>query len=407
MLKTFIPSFPREVWVYTVILYFFIARKTLFDTAKEVGNYSVTFDSGTFLAIIGILGSFVVTLYNKSKVNHVIRTNQDFLSYYILAFLSFIWAGHFFAIAFKAIEVISCFLLVGITLLSLRNTKEGILYIIFLSTVITWSDIINYNLKYGLGFYHTNGYTFTALIGLLLAFGSIKFKIFKYKSLKYYIWLCLYGLLFGTSSASYISFLVGLIVLFCYDKKGINLFKIICIGGIICFLYYIASEIIVKYIFYGKSMATIENGTGRAAIWEAAYKVFLSHPIIGGGFVVAERDLGKWGINGINVLSAHNTFISVLVNTGIIGLLIFLTFIIKWVLQSFIKSNHNNVYARILFPPIIASLINCNSMPAIGSDWNYTSPCLYALIIFSFSIIFKLKHRINFHYNGTKKKQQY
>ena len=387
-----IPYFNKKIWIYTAILYIFIARKTLFDTAKDVGNYSVAFDSGTFLAAMGIMCSWIIILSNHSRTRYIIRTNKYFIAYYILALFSFLWAGHFFAIAFKAIEVISCFLLIGIIILSLKSFKEGILYMIFLSTIITWSDIINYNLKYGFGFYHTNGYTLTALIGLLLALGAIKFKLFSYKNLKYYIWLCAYGLFFGTSSASYISFIIGLIVLYSYNKQGFNLLKTIFICLILYTFYIIASDLIFTYLFYGKSLEGIENGSGRAAIWEAAYQSFLSRPFLGGGFVIAERSLGKWGINGINVLSAHNTFISVIVNTGIIGLIIFLLFLFKWIYKLFYKSN-NNVYARILFPLAIASIVNCNTMPAIGSDWNYTSPCLYMLIIFSFSLIFKFKNR--------------
>ena len=392
MYNNIIPHFNKKIWIYTIVLYIFIARKTLFDTAKEVGNYSVAFDSGTFLAAMGIMGSWIIILSNYSKTRYIIKTNKYFIAYYVLALFSFLWAGHLFAIAFKATEVISCFLLIGIISLSLRSLKEGILYIIFLSTIITWSDIINYNLKYGFGFYHTNGYTLTALIGLLLALGAIKIKLFSYKSLKYYIWLCTYGLIFGTSSASYISFIIGLIVLYSYNKQKFNLLKTILICLILCTFYMIASDFIFSYLFYGKSLEGIENGTGRAAIWEAAFQSFLSRPFLGGGFVVAERSLGEWGINGINVLSAHNTFISVIVNTGIIGLSIFLIFLFKWIYKLFHKSN-SNIYARILFPPVIASIVNCNSMPAIGSDWNYTSPCLYMLIIFSFSLIFKLKNR--------------
>ena len=406
MFNKVIPSFPRKIWIYTIILYIFLARKTLFDTAKEVGNYSVTLDSGTFLAAIGIMCSCIVILSNYSKIYYIARTNKYFISYYILALFSFLWAGNFFAIAFKAIEVISCFLLIGIISLSLKSLKEGILYIIFLSTIITWSDIINFNLKYGLGFYHTNGYTFTALIGLLLALGSIKFKLFTYKDLKYYIWLCAYGLIFGTSSASYISFTIGFVILYSYNKQRFNLLKTVLICLILYIFYRIASDFIFTYLFYGKSLEEIESGTGRAMIWEAAYQSFLSHPLLGGGFVVAERSLGKWGINGINVLSAHNTFISVIVNTGIVGLIIFLLFLFKWIYKLFCKSN-NNIYARILFPPVIASIVNCNSMPAIGSDWNYTSPCLYILIIFSFSLIFKLKNKKRIHYERSKKEYQY
>lgn len=49
-LKQIYRLYPKQVWVLTIITFIFIARKTLFNVAREVGNYAAAVDSGTSLA---------------------------------------------------------------------------------------------------------------------------------------------------------------------------------------------------------------------------------------------------------------------------------------------------------------------------------------------------------------------
>ena len=53
-LKQIYRLYPKKVWMLTLITFIFIARKTLFNVAREVGNYATTVDSGTSLALLGI-----------------------------------------------------------------------------------------------------------------------------------------------------------------------------------------------------------------------------------------------------------------------------------------------------------------------------------------------------------------
>ncbi len=73
-------------------------------------------------------------------------------------------------------------------------------------------------------------------------------------------------------------------------------------------------------------MEKIENGSARKAIWEAAFKLWDENPLMGNGLIVGERRIV--GYIGLAVISAHNSFISVLVNTGIVGMVIFMNLLI-------------------------------------------------------------------------------
>ena len=47
------------------------------------------------------------------------------------------------------------------------------------------------------------------------------------------------------------------------------------------------------------------------------------------------------------------------------------------------ERSKDNIIAVILFPAVIASLVNCLSYPAIGADWNYVGSLIFLLYIMS------------------------
>lgn len=382
-IQTIYKLYPRSIWIYTFVVYLYIARKTIFNVTREIGTFEANIDRGTSLALLTILLSIFILYKNRKSV---IQLNKDvfiFSKYYLFALFSFLWANNIGTITFKAIEVITNFYLIAFIIYKIKKPTLILFYIILLSTFTTFLDIINVNIKLGWALsHHTNAYTFTALIALLLSLGCIKMQIISYTKLRLIIFFNIYALLAGTSSASYIAFIIGLILLLGSNKKGINIFKtgFICIIVYTCFYYF--EDIIFDIIFKGKSKEAIENGTGRLSIWTAAFKALEASPLLGHGFLVGERSLWKFDLQ-LMVVSAHNSFISVLVNTGIIGGIIFVYFWIKWIWKVF-QTSSKNKYAIIVFPVIISILINCNAFPAIGSDWNYVAPSIYSLITFSF-----------------------
>lgn len=382
-IQTIYKLYPKSIWLYTLVVYMYIARKTIFNVTREIGTFEANIDRGTSLALLAIIFSIFILYKNKQSVIQLNKKVSIFSIYYLFALFSFIWANNIGTITFKAIEVITNFYLIAFIIYKIKNPTLILFYIILSSTFTTFLDIINVNIRLGWALsHHTNAYTFTALIALLLSLGCIKMHIINYAKLRLIIFFNIYALLAGTSSASYIAFIIGLIILLGSNKKGINIFKTgaICIILYICYYYF--EDIMLNIIFKGKSQEAIENGTGRLSIWTAALRAWEASPLWGHGFLVGERSLWKFDLQ-LMVVSAHNAFISVLVNTGIIGGIIFIYFWLKWIWKVFHTSSKNK-YAIIIFPVIISVFINCNAFPAIGSDWNYVAPSIYSLITFSF-----------------------
>lgn len=234
----------------------------------------------------------------------------------------------------------------------------------------------------------------TSMIALLLLLSAVKHKIFSFKEMKYLIFYNAFMLVIGTSSASYISFVIGLVILMSSQyKRGMNIGIVIFICITLYFIYSYFQDFIFELLFPGRSMEKIENGSGRKAIWEAAFKLWDENPLIGNGLIVGERRIVEY--IGLAVISAHNSFISVLVNTGIVGVVIFINFIFKWFLKVY-RFQSTNRYAVILLPAMVATIVNCNAFPAIGSDWNYVAPTVYALIAFAFIILRKYENNMGY-----------
>jgi O-antigen ligase len=104
--------------------------------------------------------------------------------------------------------------------------------------------------------------------------------------------------------------------------------------------------------------------TGRKIIWEAGLRVYKENPILG----VGARGY-RYAIVGSTVMhptregyfadpkSSHNTFLSVLVDTGLIGFVIFISFLIIAFLPVFYLNSSQRMFNIILFLALIISMM--------------------------------------------------
>ncbi|EOX1587448.1 TPA: O-antigen ligase family protein [Vibrio cholerae] len=160
-------------------------------------------------------------------------------------------------------------------------------------------------------------------------------------------------LIFATLSRSgvislIISFLIISLIL---DFKK-NLIKIIfLIVFLSAFVYFSIDFAFFDYeVFIEKRISGIENGAGRFDMWINAYELFLINPIFGSG-AFTFRDLNEFYYNSSRF--AHNTYIEVLVEMGIVGFLLYILMILNLMLFSY-----SNKQIRVfIFPSFISFLI--------------------------------------------------
>lgn len=161
------------------------------------------------------------------------------------------------------------------------------------------------------------------------------------------------------------------------SKQTIRNFIIILL--IVLVAYFLAKSFLPEKIFDRLFVISgYQGGSDRINIWGNAIKLFIGNPLIGGGWG------SYWGYNGYFIV-VHNTFLSVLIDGGLIGaILLFLPF--QFVIISSIKQ-------RYILPIIllISGLAPSFFIDAINKRffWN-------AIIISMILIISNLKYKVRY-----------
>jgi O-antigen ligase len=282
-------------------------------------------------------------------------------------------------IGFKAIEVIATFLFIGLIFYKINDRIKILNYIILLTTLTALFGMIQFH------FSHTNSYSFSSMIGILLYIGGMKYKLLKLKEVWIGLLICILGIFFGTSSGSNVALVLGLLFLFGGGRKGINIIwiSIVVVFSYLLYLYF--ENEIFNIIFPGKNIETIGGMTGRQDMWRMYWSGFLKKPVLGYGYCIGEKNSTIFGWNldfGANT-TAHNMFMSVLINTGLIGLILWVRFLFVLFNRTYKYATLGNKYAALLFPVLIAIVVNANTAPALGSEWSPTGTICYSVVVFA------------------------
>jgi O-antigen ligase len=160
------------------------------------------------------------------------------------------------------------------------------------------------------------------------------------------------------SRIAFVSFLLGVVTFFLLYKQNISIKKI-SIGIILILFTILIWELFFQYTYLAQRLLdSINMGdiSYRDVIWVAAFELINDNIIFGHGhngwapFITSS--LGVYN-------SPHNVFIEVLAYTGIIGLIFFITLLIrliKGVLYTYF--NHGLVLPIILFIPVWGQLLS-------------------------------------------------
>ena len=165
--------------------------------------------------------------------------------------------------------------------------------------------------------------------------------------------------------------LIALVLLFCLYvamNKFVDQLKLL--GALIISLSLMAYIAIVqlKFDMFGMLESRVEEfssdgGSGRFDLWGRAFEFFSSHMAVGvGSFNFAEYNFYNYG----DSLAAHNTFLEILSESGIIGLFFYLLF----VLIVFVQLFQSQLYRTkpYLFLAFIGFLLQMVSLSLVLND---------------------------------------
>lgn len=369
--------YPKSIRIETAVIIFHIFRKTFLNIGRTMGDTSVS--GGTALLFLCIFLNFWIVYRNKRLIIRAVRETKWFLLYVIFCFCSVFWsitgADGFSSIFAKDLEVLSSFLALSVILYKIKDMNLCVMYILYLVTIAALCGAI------AQGFKHTNSYSVSGMIGAVLAVG-IK-KAYNPKYINYFVLANMICLILGTSSGTYISAICAFLVLFSTNKHGVKIAQVFVVSIVAYVLYELAYDTIFSMIFYGHDEYAIEGGTGRYEVWGQFIDGWKQSPWLGYGYVVGERNLALMGGREF-IFSAHNGYLSVLINTGLVGAFIFLCFLVKTLFNGLLKSQINNpaqTNAAIFFAAFVGILVNNISYPLVGSDWNHTFPPMMMVLI--------------------------
>ena len=115
--------------------------------------------------------------------------------------------------------------------------------------------------------------------------------------------------------------IIALIFILSNKKKGIKniIVSMLIIIVILAVLYTLTSKFVstaslTRIFTIEDSKIGYARGTGRMALWKYGFSLFLQKPLMG------------WGWGGYNTMgvASHNTYLSMLLDTGIIGMILFI-----------------------------------------------------------------------------------
>ena len=367
--------YAKSIFWETIVVLIHICRKTIFNVRSSMDE-AVEGNSGSLLMIFCVMLNLYFVYKNRNCLKKSLRNSTSFLLFIFVCIFSVVWTPvpDFKGIIAKGVELLSSYLLLSIILYKINDIWRCMYYIVFIATCAAFLGGVYVH------FGHTNTYSISALIGAVLSIGL--YKNYKVKSMKYYMVINMAILILGTSSASYISFIFAMVVLFATNRKGINIPLLIIAFLFLFFTYKFAMPYIAQYIFYGHTEEQIASGTGRDFIWEIVFRAIDQRPVFGYGFVLGERWVMA-NIGNIFILSAHNGYFSVLLGTGIFGMIFFGFYVLKTLLQGYgltQKSKYSG-FSAILVAALLGVLANNMSYPCIGSDWNHPFPAIILMMM--------------------------
>ncbi len=314
-----------------------------------------------------------------------------YIFYIFWCFITTLWSSDLFYSMFRAFELLITLFIFGFIFVDIRN-KEYAKKILLYFLVISLSIGIGYHLKSGwFSFqrFHSNTYPMLSAAGILVGFfiyWDQKYFDYDYKNLKYLSLLLLFvsvvGIIYGTSSASNVSLIIAIILLSSIKRNNLMAFFLVTVALLgVWLLWDLYQTQILDIVFPGKSLESIKTGHGRTGMWQYYIDGFLERPLFGYGFPTGEKEGLKFG--WITTNTSHNMLISVAINTGIIGLLLFLIFIFRysWFLITRLRDGYRDF--KWITGAWIVFIVNSMSLPALGSHWMWITSSIFCVMVYS------------------------
>ena len=321
-LMLFQTSYMRLGTITAFVSLFLVIVTALLSGNVSVSNFRLPANSGILIAFL--VCTFTVTFFHGSFPNYFSR---------------------------YAAQIILCIVIMAMP--SINDKETDFLETVFILASVVYAILIIiscYRLA-GQRYYHGSIVLFnTALdpnfVGIPLVATSvfvlnkILCKNKRVLNLLFYIILAV-AILYTASRGNMLSFIISnaLLVLIYMAKNNVALHtKVIWIVFIAVTIFFLTNYLSIFLPEQWERISTFGEGSdnGRFELWKRAIEAWKMHPIFGNGMGAMYRVFGK---------ATHNTYFQLLSETGLLGFLLFVAFLINLLRKTF---KFNKVYFCLL-----------------------------------------------------------
>jgi len=386
--------FFRPLWALIVLL---IIRPAidLWGTAPLIDINIISLNYNSLIGLLVFVAGIAYLLKERKKLP-AIPSIYIIASFILLAFVSLIWSPSIIDGLREFIRIAGIFIVFALSFLIISNKSH---FKILLKAFIVSSliplvvAIIQYfdgtgevifgeffKRLYGSFFYPNSLAFFLVFIIAILLFLFSQSRKTEIKFLYGLFFLILFLVLLGTYTRG--AWLGGVLVFLAF---GLVKFRKVLLGGIIlialmCLFVPIIQERVGDII----SLEPFSSLFWRIKLWQGMVDFFMQKPILGHGlnsFQVLSQDLQ--GLSILPAPEAHNDYLKLLIELGIVGFTLYLAINIKLLifnLKNFLKSKDKflkdaSLLASILVGVFILMAFGDNIMRGTATEW-----CLFAYL---------------------------
>lgn len=383
----------KRAYLLLLLIFFWVGRNTIFVRQRDIDSFASVDTMALFqIVAIFLLFSSFFFLYRKVSsrtLNNIYKAPVLWLFLlYALGLISAFWSPFFNYSAYRAFESLVLFFAVFVyfnNIVDFEKSEKAFLRFILTLLLLTFFGywkLIGFQIS--IAAVHTNSYSFIGLILFLYSIGELLSRGEKSrkrkKMLKRYMYIGLFFVVLGTSSATNISVVFGLILLALFTNRKdvqISVLILLTLSLPIFFTFGDISQI-QEILFPGKDINSITMMTGRVVMWTEYIEMIYEHPYFGWGFSVLSRIAEHARTN------AHNSILSILSGMGMAGGIIFIIFLVRSSFSIFKNRNRKmkgSVGGGIAFA---AALMNSMSISIIGEGAAPATLSFVVLLAFYF-----------------------
>lgn len=373
---------------FTSILFATLAMLIFSDSRSSMFSFAASAKVGVIVILLLIITLRYRTL--EDKQNHLFRF---FLPFLVFSVVASVWAQDPFTAFQKSISYLSIFFIIPLMYSNgrIENRLIGVELVYFLAGIMMVGLMLHFIVpgfttlvgRYRGLLGNPNGLGIFLIVTFAVFYPVLRrskevLRIHRFHLLFYFL---VFTSVFLTGSRTA---LLAITLFFVFNRlrRMSNLFTVIVFLSLILSYEYILLQLPNIIFYFGLEeyfrLDTLEGGSGRFRAWTFAWQRIQEVFFLGGGFSYTEHifklyqdDLSILGHQG----NAHNSYLTIWLDTGLIGLIFFLIGLIRSITKSLLHSAYTLpiVYA-VLFTTFFESWLSASLNP-------FTSLFLIALTI--------------------------